>query len=165
MRDIFPETANRVREWAAQEDVLGVVLVGSRSRDHADELSDDDLEVLLTDEAGARLAPAECIDLLATGEGSERRLIYDAQYTTLTNLRRKAGSPFDLDRWPYERARVLFDRDGDVAPAVEAAGRMDPDFRARRLQHATIDASALYRATKTSKRRFEGATRLLVARG
>ena len=121
MRDIFPETANRVKEWAAQEDVLGVVLVGSRSGDHADELSDDDLEVLLTDEAGARLAPAECIDLLAAGEGSERTLIYDAQYTTLTDLRRKAGSPFDLDRWPYERARVLFDRNGDVAPAVKAA--------------------------------------------
>jgi hypothetical protein len=166
MQDIFPETAARVDEWAGQEDVLGVVLVGSKSHEHADELSDDDLEVLMTDEAHARLAPAECIDVLIKGEGSERKLIYDAQYTTLSDLQRKAGSPFDLDHWPYERARVLFDRNGDVAEAVEAAGHMDPGFRAKRLQYATIDAwVAPYRAAKARKRGFQGATRLLVARG
>src|SRR5437773_4173394 len=121
MREIFPATGERVAEWAAQEDVLGVILVGSRSRGHSDELSDDDLEVILTYEAFSRLAPNECIDLLVTGEGAERKLIYDAQYTTLEDLRRKAGSPLDLDHWPYEQAVVLFDRYGDVTSAVEAA--------------------------------------------
>src|SRR3954447_3571012 len=117
MQDIFPETAARVSEWAAQEGVLGVVLVGSKSHEHGDDLSDDDLEVLLTDEAFAEIAPADCSDVLIKGEGSERRLIYDAQYTTLSDLQRKANSPFDLDRWPYEKAQVLFDRNGDAARA------------------------------------------------
>ena len=160
------ETTERVARWAKQPEVLGVLLVGSRSCGHADALSDDDLEVLLTDEAHALLSPSECIDVLIEGEGDARKLIYDAQYTTLTDLRRKASSPIDLDRWPYERAGVLFDRDGNVAKAVEAAGRMDADFRHKRLLHATIDAwIPPRRAAKTLKRGFEGASRLLVARG
>lgn len=163
---MFPQTEERVARWVEQPEVLGVLLVGSRSRGHADDLSDDDLEVLLTDEAHARLAPAECSDLLIEGEGDARRLIYDAEYTSVSDLQRKASSHIDLDRWPYERAVVLFDRDGSVRTAVEAAGRMDPDFRHKRLLHGAIDAwLAPRRAVKTRKRGFEGASRLLVARG
>ena len=166
MRDIFPATEARVAEWAAQPDVLGVLLVGSLSRGHADYLSDDDLEVLLTDEAAARLAPAECSDVLIEGEGPNRKMIYDAQMTSLSDIELKASSHVDLDHWPYERARVLFDRDGRTAQAVKSAGRMDPDFRARRLQHATIDAwVANYRASKTLGRGWQAAGKLLVARG
>ena len=47
MYNIFPQTAARLSQWQSQPDVLGVLLVGSKSRGHADELSDDDLEVLL----------------------------------------------------------------------------------------------------------------------
>jgi hypothetical protein len=166
MRDIFPATEAQVAEWAKRPDVLGVLLVGSLSRGHADELSDDDLEVLLTDGAYATLAPADCVEVLVEGEGANRKLIYDAQLTSLSDIERKAASPFDLDRWPYERARVLFDRDGRAAEAVRAVGRMDPAFRAKRLQHATIDAwIANYRAGKTLGRGWEAAGKLLVARG
>lgn len=166
MQEVFPQTASRVEEWKGNPDVLGVVQVGSRSHEHGDELSDDDLEVLFSDEAFTRFAPTECIELLIEGEGDKRKLIYDVQLTTLSDLQLKAASTLDLDHWPYEKAGVLFDRDGRVAAAVQAAGHMDADFRAKRLQYATIDAwVAPYRAAKTHKRGFEGATRLLVARG
>lgn len=166
MQPIFPATAARLEEWKAQPEVLGVLLVGSKSRGHADALSDDDLEVLLSDEAFARLAPEQCGEVLTEGEGPGRKLIYDVQYTALSDLQRKAGSPIDLDRWPYERAGVLFDRAGDVAPAVAAAGRMDAEFRRLRLTHATIDAwVAPYRAKKCVQRGFHGASRQIVARG
>jgi hypothetical protein len=164
--EIFPQTAARVAEWSAQPEVLGVIQVGSRSRGHGDELSDDDLEVFLTDDGFARLAPTECADVLIEGEAPNRKIIYDAQYTSLTDLRRKAHSHFDLDRWPYERAPILFDRDGSVAEAVKAAGRMDPDFRHKRLLHATIDAwIAPYRASKALKRDQQAAAHVLIARG
>src|SRR5690348_10119885 len=107
MGEIFPETAARVAAWAAQPEVLGVLLVGSRSRGHADALSDDDLEVLLTDAAAAARAPTDCSEVLITGEGASRRMIYDAQYLGRRALEAKAGSPHDLDHWPYERAAVL----------------------------------------------------------
>jgi hypothetical protein len=72
----------------------------------------------------------------------------------------------DLDHWPYERARVLFDRHGDVAPAVAAAGRMDPGFRVARLRHGVLDTwIAMRRARKSRDRRYPVAVRALVARG
>lgn len=166
MLPIFPATAERLLAWQAQPDVLGVLLVGSKSRGHADALSDDDLEVLLTDESFAQLAPEQCGEVLAEGQGAARTLIYDVQYTALSVLQRKAHSPIDLDRWPYERAGILFDRAGDVAPAVAAAGQMDAEFRRLRLLHATIDAwVAPYRARKCEQRGFDAAANLIVARG
>src|SRR3712207_2180612 len=106
MDHIFEQTRARLAEWSADPDVLGGLLVGSKSRGHDDELWDDDLEVLVADDAFARLAPTECGEYVFEGEGAGRRLIYDAQYPSLSDLRRKAGSPLDLDRWPYERAGV-----------------------------------------------------------
>ena len=48
---------------------------------------------------------------------------------------------------------------------MTAAGRMDPEFRRLRLQHATIDTwIATYRAGKTIKRGMPAAGRILVAR-
>lgn len=166
MRDIFPETAARLAQWREMPEVQGVLLVGSASRGHSDQLSDDDLEVLLTEEAWAARTSDECIELLIEGEGEARKMIYDAEYTAISDLERKLTSPHDLDHWPYERARVLFDRGGRVGELVASLGRMDVDFRHKRLRHATIDTViAAGRAAKTRTRGFVAAEHLLVARG
>ena len=165
MEEIFPATAERVAQWAAEPDVLGIIWVGSKSRGYGDSLSDDDLEVLLTDEAAARKAPGDCLDLHFEEQGDRKRLIYDAQYLSRTALEQKLESPFDLDHWPYERSPILFDRDGRTRQIVEKLGRMEPEFRRLRLRHATIDAGgAAGRAIKTAKRGAgEVAVRILVA--
>ncbi len=166
MTRIFAETEARLEEWKRRPDVLGVILVGSKAVAHADALSDDDLEILLTDEAFDRLAPARCHELRVDNEGAQSRIIYDALYTTLTELKKKTASPRDLDHWPYETARVLFARDPRVKEAVEAAARMTEEFRRARLLHATVDAwAASRRAAKTVKRGHEAAARLVLARG
>ncbi len=163
---IFPQTAARLEGWKSRAEVAGVVLVGSKSRGYGDRLSDDDLEVILDDEAHARLSPTGCADYLIEGEGEARKVIYDAQYVPLGELEGKARSARDLDHWPYESAPVLYDRDGRVATAVAAAARMDAGFRRARLLHATVDAGvALRRAAKTKGRGMEGAALLLLARG
>ena len=163
---IFPQTAARLEEWKARPEVAGVVLVGSKSRGNGDQLSDDDLEVILDDEAHALLSPTECLDHLIVGEGAARKIIYDAQYVPLGELESKAHSTRDLDHWPYESSPVLYDRDGRVSAAVAAAARMGEDFRRARLLHGTIDAGiSLKRAAKTRGRGMEGAALLLLARG
>jgi hypothetical protein len=165
-QSIFPQTAVRVAEWKLRPEVLGVVHVGSKSHGHGDALSDDDLEVVLTDEAFARLAPHDISELLIEGEGAARQLIYDAEYISLSFLASKSKSHHDLEHYPYESAPILFDRDGRVTNAVQAAAKMDAAFRRARLHHATIDAwIAPRRALKTRRRGFEGAVHLLVARG
>ena len=166
MPDIFPETAERLKQWTSRPEVLGVILVGSKSAAHSDYLSDDDLEVILTDEAHARLSAAECSEVLYAPEGDQRPIIYDALYESLADLQQKASSPRDLEHWPYERALVLFDRDGRVGQRVAAARVMPAEFRRARLLHSTIDASiAARRAAKTLDRGAEAASRLIVARG
>jgi hypothetical protein len=166
MQAIFPATAARLEEWKAQPGVLGVLLVGSKSLGHNDALSDDDLEVLLTDEAFAQIAPAECGEVFVEGEGAARKLIYDVQYTAYSSLQQKSHSHHDLDHWPYERAGILFDRDGRVQAAVAAAARMDPAFRHTRLLHSTIDAwVAPRRAAKTLQRGADCAGRMIISRG
>jgi hypothetical protein len=166
MHNIFPATAARLSQWKARPDVLGVILVGSKSRVHADELSDDDLEVLLTDQAFALLRPSECSELAFEGEDQTGKLIYDAQYISFTAVERKLTSPLDLDHWPYEQAKVLFDRKGNIATTVENLGRLEPAFRHTRLLYSTINAMiAISRATKTLQRGYEAAGHLIVARG
>lgn len=166
MAIIFPQTEARLTQWKEQPEVLGVLLVGSKSRGHNDALSDDDLEVLLTDEAFARLLPVGCGEVYTEGEGENLHVIYDTQYTSLSSLEHKLASPHDLDHWPYEKASVLFDRAGRVSATVAALGRMDSDFRQKRLLHATIDTSvAAARATKTLRRGMETSGRQLIARG
>lgn len=166
MHDIFPATSTRLAQWSQQPEVLGVLLVGSKSRGHNDALSDDDLEVLLTDEAFAQRKPGDCVELLEEGGGAERKSIYDAQYTTYSELKLKLTSPLDMDHWPYEQARTLFDRDGSVSETVKAVGQMDAEYRHLRLLYSTLNTSiAIGRAIKTLKRGYEGAGRLLVARG
>ncbi|HJQ68540.1 MAG TPA: hypothetical protein VKA70_06195 [Blastocatellia bacterium] len=166
MAELFPETAERVKELALRPEVLGVIVVGSKSAGHADHLSDDDMEVILTEEAHALLSPAQCSEVLYAPEGDVRRIIYDAYYEPLSALAHKANSPRDLEHWPYERARVLFDRDGRVSEAVAAARVMTPEFRRARLLHATVDAwVAGRRAEKTFGRGAEAAAHLVIARG
>jgi hypothetical protein len=166
MPDIFPETAERLQQWISRPEVLGVILVGSKSTPYSDYHSDDDLEVILTIDAHARLSAAECSEVLYAPEGERRPIIYDALYESLAELQHKANSPRDLEHWPYERAHVLFDRDGSVGAGVAAARVMTPEFRRERLLHATVDASiAARRAAKTLDRGAEAASRLIVARG
>lgn len=167
MRDIYPQTQHRVAEWADNPDVVGVLLVGSHSQGHSDALSDDDLEVLLTDEAAARLQPNQCSEVLADpGDPTGRKMIYDAQLLAASALRAKVASTQDLDHWPYQHARVLFARTGDIPPLVQAVAAMDPAFRLARLRHATIDTGiAARRAVKTLERGYGASGRLLIARG
>jgi len=166
MRDLFPETEARLAEWKLMPEVLGVILTGSKSLGHDDELSDDDLEVIFTEEAFAKIAPARCHEYIVEGEGASAKVVYDALYTTLSEFGQKIGSPRDLDHWPYESARVIFDRTGKVRAAIDRAARMDPDFRHKRLLHATVDAwAAQRRAAKTLRRVNDAALRLILARG
>jgi len=150
----FPRTRERIIEWSRDPAVLGVLLVGSRSRGHQDAWSDDDLEVLLLDEAFARLTPDECIEIVEEEGADPPHSLYDAQFLPLGEIERRAHSAIDLDHWPYERAIVLFDRDGRTARAAAAAGRMDPGFRAARLRHAALDA--LIPVRRAAKMRTRG---------
>lgn len=163
---IFDKTRQKLEEWRSDPHVLGVLLVGSKSHGHGDALSDDDLEVVLTDEAAAKISPADCSEVFIEGEGPARKMIYDAQLIGIGGLRAKEHSIYDLDHWPYENAPILFDRNELLAHMVPRLAAMPPEFRHKRLLHSTIDAwIPPYRMGKCLKRGQTAAARLLAARG
>ena len=163
MHNIRDQTAARLSALAEQPAVLGMVLIGSCSRGFADELSDDDVEVILTNQAFADLSPGECGEL---DSGSAGVPAYDLRFTSLGELWRRSRSPYDRDHWQYEWAQLLFERDGRVRDAVTQAARMDGAFRRERLLYGAIDAwMATQRAPKTFLRGMEGSGRLVVVRG
>ncbi|NOT33242.1 MAG: DUF4037 domain-containing protein [Candidatus Eisenbacteria bacterium] len=158
-------TLERMQRWRDDPDVIGIVQVGSRTRGLGDATSDDDLEVLLSPDAFARLEPAACHEFVVEGEGAARRVIYDAQLTCLAEYRRKLESSHDLDHWPYERAVVHHDTSGEIAGAVQALAAMPESFRRARIRHAAIDAwASLHRAQKTRARGLEASARLVLDR-
>lgn len=164
--DLYPRTRERLAEWAADPDVVGAIWIGSRSLGYGDAMSDDDLEILLTPAAHARIAPGEDFEVERHPDADPPRLIYDAWRTTLATVSAKAVTIADVDHWPYEAAVVLLDRDGSVATAVAANAAMPEAFRVARMQHNAIDAIvATNRARKGLKRAMPYATRMVLARG
>lgn len=160
-----PETLERIERWKQDPQVIGVVQVGSRTRGHGDAASDDDLEVVLTDAAFAKLAPADCHDALIEGEGAARRIVYDAQLLALPQYEAQVGSAADLHHWPYERAVVHHDPTGRVAAAVRELAVMPAQFRRARLLHGGIDTmTSLARAARMAPRGWPVAAKLVTAR-
>lgn len=163
---LFAATVDRIAAWAEEPRVRAVLMVGSKSRGHGDALSDDDLEVILEEDAYATLAPGDCAEFLIVDEAEGKRIVYDAQYLPFSALEERRYSPLDLDRWPYEKAPVLYDRDGATTEVVRALGAMPASFRATRLRHATLDAwIAVKRAPKTEGRGAAVSARAVVLRG
>lgn len=162
----YERTLERVAEFAADPEVLGVVWVGSRSRGYGDAMADDDLDVLLTPAAHAKVDPADSFVMERHPSADPPRLVFDAYLTSLAALQAKAASSRDVDHWPYERARVLFAREPAVEAAVRAAAAMAPGFRQARILHGALDTVvAIARARKAEKRELPVATAMLLARG
>jgi hypothetical protein len=162
----YERTLERVAEFARDPEVLGVVWVGSRSRGYGDAMADDDLDVLLTPAAHAKVDPADSFVMERHPTADPPRLVFDAYLTSLEALQAKAASPRDVDHWPYEHARVLFARTPAVEEAVRAAAAMGEAFRRARIQHGALDAVvAIARARKAEKRELPAATAMLIARG
>src|SRR5262249_5868709 len=153
-----PIIAAVLREAAADPEVLGVLLGGSRGADCADERSDYDVEIVLTDSAyerrheSGRLKPGK--HRLADGQ------ILDLRYKCPWELRRIAASP---GWWTsgYVTTRVLLDKIGEVAPALAAIVTM-PEDRARADAAGFLDAylNGFYRSLKAWRRGDELGGRL-----
>jgi hypothetical protein len=162
MDDLFPATTALLSRLRAQPEVLGVCLLGSKSRGYNDKRSDDDLEVILTHEAYCQRSPAACLEYYSEGG----KLLYDARYLSLAHLQSKQSSSSDADHWPYERAQVLFDRYGTVKRAVEALSRMETRFRHTRIVYSTLSTTiTIGKACKAFQRSDKASGYLTVTRG
>jgi hypothetical protein len=153
-----PVLAAVLHEAAVDPEVLGVLLGGSRGADCADERSDYDVEIVLTDSAYDRRhesgRPEPGKHRLADGQ------ILDVRYKCPRELGRIAANP---GWWTpgYVTTRVLLDKTGAVAPALVAIVTM-PEDRARADAAGFLDAylNGFYRSLKAWRRGNELGGRL-----
>lgn len=130
-------------EWRAREDVLGAILTGSRAAGCADERSDYDVALVLTD--------AACDALLAAKPHVPGDLV-DVSPTSPRRLKELAARP----TWAtpgFVGARVLLDKTGEVAALLEAVVRLDPG-KARADAAGWLDAylNGFVRSLKAARR-------------
>jgi hypothetical protein len=157
---LFQATHRLLAHLREQQDVLGVLLVGSKSRGYEDDRSDDDLEVILSPTTPHGASPS--FEQHIEGE----KLLYDVRSLSLTQLQQKVSSPNDSEHWPYTAARVLFDRSNLVQPVVEALSHMDRSFRHDRIVYSTMSTTiTIGKACKAIQRNYQAAGCLTVARG
>jgi hypothetical protein len=137
------------------------VLLGSKSRGYADLLSDDDVEVFVSDEAYVQQPPHLCVEQIYD---QDQRLQSDIRYTTLALALAKIISPSDADHWPYEHAQIL-SGSNRVRQVVESLGQMDEDFRRKRVCYAATSLTiALGKTGKALQRGYEISAMLSLVR-
>lgn len=139
-----------IAEAAADPDVLGLALQGSRALGVVTPESDYDVVFVVSDEAAARYEAAQSWPKRARAfEGALD--IEDIWSEAIGALEPDKVSPFDLAVWAD--ALVFYDRTGSVARAVDALRRV-PGDRVNQLIAGAYDAylNGLYRSLKSWRR-------------
>jgi Domain of unknown function (DUF4037) len=133
----------------ADPDIEGLILGGSRGAGVDDAESDYDLEWVLADQAyDRRVERGESTHIRGTLE----QPLLDVSYTCLCKLE-KIAAQMSWELPAYATARVLYDKTGQVAQAVQAMATM-PEERARADVLGWFDAylNAFYRSLKAWRR-------------
>jgi hypothetical protein len=154
-----PILVTLVREAREDPEVVGLLMGGSRAAGCADDCSDYDLSIVLTDAAyDARSATGESLHVRAR-KGDPR----DRIYTCVRDLRNVAKTP---GWWTpgYATTRVLLDKTGAVADALAAIVAL-PEDQARAMAAAGFDGylNGFYRSLKAWRRGNEVGARLEAA--
>ncbi len=114
-----------LKPYLEMTDALGILLVGSSSRAYRDALSDQDLEVIVTDAFYAHLP-------------LDQRLRHDQETELLflpqSDFLAKKNSPADIDHWTYEDCVVLHDPHGLLEDELIKIALLPLDLRAARLK-------------------------------
>lgn len=101
--------------------VIGVVMVGSSSREYKDPLSDLDIEVIVRNEV-YRSLQRKTQTFLPEHKGAE------LLFFPYTEFQLKKVSPLDLDHWPYVHARIIYDQSGVIEQEIKQIVSMPYDL-------------------------------------
>jgi len=113
-------------EYGGDEQVNGIIQVGSSAKGYGDEYSDLDLEVVVTEKKYAALV-REFQKIIHTEK-------YDLIYTTIGELQQIKDSDRDEDHWNYENAIILLDRTGNLQGMLNEITKYNEASRLRRLK-------------------------------
>lgn len=113
--------------FRSNKNVLGIILVGSGSRQYRDELSDFDVEVIVKEQYYDELDEEQKFYEFED-EGIEI-LIYSEH-----DFSKKIQSSKDLEHWPYEECVILHDTNQYLEEKIVEIALLTPEVREARLK-------------------------------
>ena len=125
--------AQLIEPYTREPWVRGIYLVGSASRPFRDRISDYDFEIAVDDDHYARASDDER-HAFSIDPGPPPRVDYEFLLRPWSELEGLVASTRDVDHYPFQHARVLFDPDGALAPLLARIAALPDDVRDVRLR-------------------------------
>jgi hypothetical protein len=113
-------------EYGADEQVQGIIQVGSSAKGYGDEHSDVDLEMVVAEKKYSALVQ-NYQKIIHTEK-------YDLVFTTISELQQIKDSDRDEDHWSYQNAIIILDRTGNLQEMLHEIIQYDEASRLRRLK-------------------------------
>ncbi|MCR6117849.1 DUF4037 domain-containing protein [Salipaludibacillus agaradhaerens] len=117
----------KLETFCSNKDVLGIVLVGSGSRQYRDELSDYDVEVIVKDHYYNQLDEEQKFYEFEE-EGIE--ILFYPEH----DFSQKIKSCKDIEHWPYEECVILHDTNQYLEEKIIEIAFITPEDREARLK-------------------------------
>jgi len=141
-----------IEPYLEMEGVIGIYVLGSSTRPFRDELSDYDIEVVVTDEIYLYL-PDEKKHVFVIDEGPPRRVDHEFYLRPVGEFEGLIDSTQDLFHYPYQHAVILHDPRGRIAEVIAQLAELPDDLRDLRMRvHYLEFLFSLGRARKTGER-------------
>ena len=141
-----------IKPYLTKEGVIGIYVLGSSTRPFRDELSDYDIEVIVTDDAYKNL-PDEEKHVFVIDDGPPRRVDHEFYLRPWSEFSGLASSTQDLFHYPYQHAVTLHDPSGRMTEVIRSLAKLPEDVRRVRMRvHFLEFLFSLSRARKTSER-------------
>lgn len=153
------------KPYLGKDGVIGLYVVGSATRPFRDELSDYDIEVVVTDETYAGLSDEER-HVVVVDEGPPRRVDHEFYLRPWSEFERLIDSTQDLFHFTYQHAVILYDPEGRLAEVIGRLARLPDKIRQDRMKvHYLEFVFGVGRARKRLSRGSDLNLALLVAEG
>jgi len=149
-----------IKPYLGRDGVVGIYLVGSATRPHADEQSDLDIEVIVEDDVYARTPDEERQTFVfkETSEGEPKVVDYEFYLIPWSDFVGLGASTHDLFHYPYQHAIVLHDPENRITPIIERHAALSNETRQERMTVHYLDF--LYRLGRARKTEARGGHRL-----
>lgn len=118
------EFDKQLEKYYSEDNVFGVILVGSSSHYYKDSNSDYDIEIIVNNEYYKQIKNKKLII-----RDHETKL--EVLFLSYFNFESKINSGLDINHWPYVKGRILYDKNGSISDAIKKISRMGNDLSHR----------------------------------
>ncbi|MHA2094346.1 MAG: nucleotidyltransferase domain-containing protein, partial [Candidatus Hodarchaeales archaeon] len=156
-----PEVVDKIKEFMNNEDVLGIMLWGSRATGFGEPDSDWDALVLITNEYYNKLEVKETAFVLMDENKDPKKVFIDFSLWSEECAHQVWKSPKDIDHWAWVEGKVIYDPQGKMAEWKEKISRYPEEEHEERLKTKFVDLIvSRYYAMITDKRGYKPDSKL-----